>query len=176
MSLALASGAPVRIPLAVEVPRSHGFRLASRFLTEHIPVPHPPEQNLFKRIFHFITGLLVLNSILAHLNSVWNYRRRRNQSETEEIQTRIELEHWQEWNQNKLAQIRMILILATRDPELFARKFVLSQVEGDLERKKMAGLLKMFNGSYYEQHEEELGDTLEWKDIEDVQNIELGDC
>jgi len=40
----------------------------------------------------------------------------------------------------------------------------------------MAGLFKMFNGSYYEQHEEELGDTLEWKDIEDVQNIELGDC
>ena len=64
--------------------------------------------------------------------------------------------------------MRAKVMLAIKNPKLFARKFVNKYERGSVERMKMTGMLKRFNKKYYEDHVEELGEALEWPEDEDI--------
>lgn len=80
--------------------------------------------------------------------------------------------HSAEWDyKNRLATTRATVMLAIKNPKLFATKFVNTHERGSIKRMKMAGLLKRFNKKYYEDHVKELGEALEWLEDDDVMRM-----
>ena len=153
--------------------------LSHILLPRSIPPPRlalsPPRRGFFGGLFNGISSLTTLGSILNTITRVWNWIQGRHLRNTMIAQAEVDREfqnhHHEEWvYKGQRVDARMMMILAREKPFLFYHGYVRKHAMGTEERKRIVGVLKMFNPQYYERNKGKLGEAMEWDEVKAVWN------
>jgi len=154
----LAAGRPTAVSRRISAPLL-GPSLQPRAISS-------PKPSLFLKIFRAISGLSSLGWYLGHIIDTWHWIRPRHEANTAIAQAKLDKEYLQEQNEtwirkNKLAERRARRLIATENPKLFLKVYVLREDVGSPERKQMLALLRKYRPDAYERWKNETGESLD---------------
>jgi hypothetical protein len=116
----------------------------------------PPQYGFFAKVFKVLGQLCLLQALTAKLSGIHKIL---------DAHHRKGCKRKGAFNQRAkdyAQEVKRGILLATENPELFARKFILSERKGSPERQVMTGILKEFQPDYYLAHVDTLGDCIQW--------------